>query len=120
MRVLCVDDSGDICEMLHVMLAREGGFESVGSMESAEGLAERVEDLGANVVLLDLSMPGPDPLGAVRELKRRGSGCRVVVMSGYDDAETVGRAIAAGADGFVSKSGEPGEMVRVIRAVAGV
>lgn len=117
-RVLCVDDSEDIAELLHRLMRRDGTLEGAGVATSADGLAERVAESRADVVVLDLSMPGADPLEELRAMTERGSACRAIVMSGYDDRGTIDRAIEAGASGFVSKNGEPGEILVAIREVA--
>jgi DNA-binding NarL/FixJ family response regulator len=65
--------------------------------------------------MLDLVMPGPPPLEAIRGVLARAPACRVLVFSGYDDAETRGQALAAGAHDLVSKNLSPREIVEAIR-----
>ena len=116
-RVLSVDDSTDIAELSQRMLSRQAGIVGVGVRSSAENLVEDAVRLRADVVVLDLGMPGPDPLEAARALAER-TDCRIVVMSGDDDPETVDRAIEAGASGFVSKHAEPADLAEAVRTVA--
>lgn len=117
-RVLCVDDSQDLAEMLVRLIGREPDFETVGVRHSADGLAETAKEARADVALLDLTMPGEDPLAVLKEMTAAGATCRVVVFSGYDDDATVAAALDAGAWGFVSKNQEPRAIVAALRTVA--
>jgi DNA-binding NarL/FixJ family response regulator len=71
------------------------------------------------VALLDLSMPGRDPLAVLSELRDTCPLCRVIVYSGYSDRQTVQEALAAGAWGLVDKITPPPEILGAIRRVAG-
>ena len=113
-RVLCVDDSPDITELIGRCIEREPDMESVGCLDTAEDLATEVERVRAAVVLVDMKMPGRDPLDAVREVRR----ARVIVYSGRDDPDAVDSAAKAGACGFLSKDAEVPVMLGAIREVA--
>ncbi|MDP1661150.1 MAG: response regulator [Phycisphaerales bacterium] len=130
-RVLCVDDSRDITEQLGQCIAMQPDMESVGSLSSANNLRAELEKLRPDVVLLDIAMPGVDPLEAVRELTDAaravpgaspgGSGCgaaRVIVFSGSGDKKAVVSAADAGAWGFVCKDAEIPVILGAIREVA--
>src|SRR5689334_10017359 len=67
-RVLCVDDSPDLAEMLARCINAEFDMESVGCLHSADNLAGEVERSHADVVLLDMTMPGKDPVAALADL----------------------------------------------------
>ncbi|HLO41131.1 MAG TPA: response regulator transcription factor [Phycisphaerales bacterium] len=117
-RILCVDDSIDLSEMILRMLSLEPDLEPVGSLHSAEHLVQEIEAKLPDIALLDLTMPGRDPLDALRELTAQQSACKVIVMSGYDDPQTVATAMDAGAWGFVSKHQEIPALIKAIRTVA--
>jgi DNA-binding NarL/FixJ family response regulator len=116
-KVLSVDDSSDIAELTQRLLSREADMVGVGSLPSAEGLAEHAARLQADVILLDLSMPGPDPLEAARSICLA-TDCRVIVLSGRDDPATVDAALDAGASGFVGKDAQTAQIVEAVRTVA--
>lgn len=116
-RVLCVDDSQDVGDVLLRMVGREAGLESAGQVTTAGGLVETVHERRADLVLLDLTMPGCDPLAELERLSASGSACKVLVMSGYDDPGTVEAARRAGAAGFVSKAAEPSRLMGAVRRV---
>lgn len=117
-RVLCVDDNPKLRAAWGRLLDREPDLELVGVLSRADELVETAQSRSADVVLLDLTMEGKDPLEAVIELSQRRPGTRVVIYSGSSEAEHVDRAIAAGAWGYVDKLAEPGRVVDAIRRVA--
>lgn len=90
----------------------------VGVLDSADALIERVLEARPDVVLLDLTMPGKDPLMAIRELAVAAPWCRVLAFSGYDDDERMMNIAAAGAWGLVSKDADPTRVTKAIRRVA--
>ncbi len=117
-RVLCIDDAPDITEMLARLIRREPDLDDAGALDSVDGLVAEVERRGATIVVIDLSIPGGEPLKAIRELTARAPSCRIIAYSGYDDPETREAARRAGAWELVSKAIDPREVVRVIRRAA--
>ena len=118
-KVLCVDDSADIAGLCRRFVDAEPDMACAGVLESADALVERVLEARPDVVLLDLTMPGKDPLMAVRELAVAAPWCRVLAFSGYDDEERLMGIVEAGAWGLVSKDSDPARLVQAIRRVAG-
>ena len=117
-RVLCVDDSPDIAALCQRLVEVEADMECAGVLESADALVETVLAQRVDVVLLDLTMPGKDPLMAVREVAVAAPKCRVLAFSGYDDAVRVDAFVEAGGWGLVSKDSDPGAIIEAIRRVA--
>jgi len=118
-RLLLVDDSVDLAMALHASLRDHEAIESLGYVEDSERILEAVDESRPEVVLLDLTMPGADPLDALRTLRARGSAVKVIAFSGYDDDETIANARAAGADAFLRKTTEPSEIAEAVRRVYG-
>lgn len=121
--VLCVEDNVDVSEILQLHINAEPDMRVVGALFDATNLADEVMRLRPAVYVVDLTMPGGNPLDAVRtvaSLTERGSaaGPRAIVNSGYDDPETVDAALNAGAWGFVSKHADASVLVSAIRRVA--
>lgn len=116
-RVMCVDDSASVADALRVRLAVESGIEWAGHLTSADGLERAADRADADVVLLDLEMPGRDPFEAMIALGGR-ERPRIVVLSGDLNPERVGRARAAGAAGMVDKREHPSAIVEAIRRAA--
>ena len=117
-RVLIVEDSPDLAVLMGRMIQREPDLEEAGIVYSADGLAREVEGHLANVVLIDLTMPGTPPVRAIDELTRAQPACRVLAWSGYDDPQTITSAMEAGAHAYVSKSCGMSDIIAAIRKVA--
>jgi DNA-binding NarL/FixJ family response regulator len=66
------------------------------------------------VVMMDLKMPGTDGVTCIRRLRERGHSGKVVVLSGYLDAQSIQEAARAGADGFLTKPVKPGDLVAAL------
>jgi DNA-binding NarL/FixJ family response regulator len=120
LKVLVVDDAPDVTSMIAALLSAEPDIRVVGTLNSAADLVQSVASLAPTVVLLDLTMPGVDPLAALRQLKASsaGRGVRVIAYSGHDGPDTVAAAREAGACSLVSKATEPGALASAIRQAA--
>jgi DNA-binding NarL/FixJ family response regulator len=116
-KVLVVDDSAAISELYALVIDRTDGLECVGTLASADDLVAEVARLRPDVVLLDLTMPGKDPLAALAELEAAPHQARVIAFSGYDDDATVESVISAGAWGLVSKQEPPTSVIEAVRRV---
>jgi DNA-binding NarL/FixJ family response regulator len=115
-RVLLVDDHAVVREGLRAFLELQDGIEVAGEAgDGAEGVAA-AERLRPDVILMDLVMPRLDGVGAMRELRRRVPGARVIVLTSFTDEEKLLPALQAGAAGYLLKNTEPGELARAVRA----
>ena len=117
-RVLCVDDHPAIRRLFELLLRDHPEFDVVGTAADAEGLEEKVGEGRPDVVLLDISMRGRDPLEAMKSVKEMFPEVRFLVCSSYEDQDVIQRSLAAGATGYLVKEGVFEEMVQAIRKVA--
>jgi DNA-binding NarL/FixJ family response regulator len=116
-RVLCVDDNDLVGDAIEIKLRLVGGFEWLGQISSADNLINEVRCHRPDVVLLDIDMPGRNPLDALEQLSELFPSVRVVMLTGHVRRDLIEKAIEAGAWGYVCKSsgGEP--IVQAIRNV---
>jgi two-component system response regulator DegU len=117
-KVLCVDDSPDIVELLQVAINREAGMRSVGTLTDTDELASRLVEMNPDVVLLDLTMPGRNVIELIREARDSCPDVRFIIFSGRSDQDLIDQAMGAGAWGYICKDRELSELVRAIREVA--
>jgi DNA-binding NarL/FixJ family response regulator len=117
-RVLLADDQALIRAGFRVLLGSAEGIEVVG--EAADGAKAAALAHLAEVVLMDIRMPGTDGLEATRQIAAdpRLSGVRVIILTTFESDEYVYQAIRAGASGFLLKDCEPEELVQAVRVVA--
>ncbi|MFI6791490.1 response regulator transcription factor [Nonomuraea sp. NPDC050383] len=114
--VLIVDDHPVVREGLRGMLAAEPGIEVAGEAGSGDEAVAVAPRLRPDVVLMDLRMPAGDGVSAIRRL---GPEFRVIVLTTYEGDADVGRALAAGAAGYLLKDVSRAELAAAVRAVAG-
>lgn len=119
LRVLCVDDHAFMAEGLRSRLSLERDMELVGRLESAEALVDEATRARADIVLLDIEMPGRDPFEALQDLHRRCPQVKVIMLSAYVRDHYVDTAVKSGAWGYLSKSDPPDTVVEAIRKASG-
>src|SRR5262249_21344846 len=118
MKVLVCDDHALIREAMRGVLKELVPAASV--MEAADGrrmstLIQQNPDL--DLLLLDINLPDQDGLTILGDLKERHPAISVVVLSGFQDRETVRRALALGALGFIPKNTERDVVLGALRLV---
>ncbi|MEU5277679.1 response regulator transcription factor [Streptomyces asoensis] len=120
-RVLLADDQALLRSAFRVLVDSEPDMEAVG--EASDG-AEAVRLAGeqrADVVLMDIRMPGTDGLAATRMISADPSlaQVRVVILTTFEVDDYVVQSLRAGASGFLGKGSEPEELLSAIRVAAG-
>lgn len=115
--VALVDDQALIRSGLAMLIDSQPDLEVVAQAGDGREAAASVAVAGADVVLMDVRMPGMDGIEATRALLRRSDAPRVVVLTTFDLDEHVMDAIEAGASGFLLKDAPPEELLAAIRTV---
>jgi two-component system, NarL family, response regulator LiaR len=115
-RVMIVDDHAVVREGLRTFLELQDGIEVVGEAADGEQAVARATELEPDVILMDLVMPHLDGIEAMRELRRRASPSRVIVLTSFLDDERLMPALQAGAAGYLLKDVEPAELARAVRS----
>ena len=117
-RLLLVDDHGVVRAGLRLYLAGQADLEVVGEAGDGVSAVERAQELAPDVVLMDLQMPVLDGIAATRQIRAALPETEIVVLTTFIDTENIGKAIAAGAIGYVLKDVPPQELAAAIRAAA--
>jgi NarL family two-component system response regulator LiaR len=115
-RVLVVDDHAVVREGLRTFLALQDGIEVIGEAVDGAEAVDAAEHLRPDVVLMDLVMPRLDGVAAMRVLRERLPGARVVVLTSFLDDDKLLPALRAGAAGYLLKNAPPQEVARAVRA----
>ena len=116
-RVVLVDDHPVVLGGLRALLDSLPDFEVVGTATDGEAGVRDVVLTKPDVVLMDIRMPGIDGLEATRRIRESASGVAVLVLTMFDDDDTVFGAMRAGAQGYLLKGADQAEIDRGIRAV---
>ncbi len=116
-RILIVDDHPLTRDALSALLTQQG-FEIVGEAADGEEALAAAKASGPDLVLLDLTMPGMDGLGALPRFREEAPDCEVVVLTASDTEENLLTAIRAGASGYLLKTEPPEQIASFLRGVA--
>jgi DNA-binding NarL/FixJ family response regulator len=114
-RVLLADDHILVADGIAALLCEE--YELAGRASNGRELVDAARRLKPDVVVTDISMPVLNGIDALRELKRAGSGIRVVVVTMHADPFLAAEAVRAGAMGYVLKHSAGGELLQAVREV---
>jgi len=117
-RVLLVDDQELVRTGLRGILRPEFDFDIVGECADGGEVAEAVESLAPDVVLMDVRMPVVDGVQATRELRGREGSPPVLALTTFDDDEVLAGVLRAGASGFILKGVPAEDLQRAVRVVA--
>jgi DNA-binding NarL/FixJ family response regulator len=116
--VLVVDDHPVVRAGLVALVGGAGDLRVVGEAVDGEQAVELGARLRPDVVLMDLSMPVLDGVGATRQLLAEHPGCAVVVLTSFADQARVEEALAAGAVGYLLKDSDPRDLLAAVRSAA--
>jgi DNA-binding NarL/FixJ family response regulator len=115
-RVVLADDQDLVRGGLRAILGAEPDIKVVGEAADGEEAARVALAEAADVVLMDVQMPGVDGLEGTQRVVASGSGCRVLMLTTFDLDEYVFESLRKGASGFLLKTTPPSELAAAIRA----
>ena len=118
LEILIVDDHPLFRTGLRTLLASEPDLAVIGEASSGPEAVALAPELQPDLVLMDLQMAGGGGIGAIRELNARQPEVRILVVSLFEDDDSVFMALRAGARGYILKDADEEEMIRAVRAVA--
>ena len=98
-RILIVDDSEVIQDVLKEFLGQDYAIDTIGSAPSAMSVVQKTPD----AILLDVRMPGGDGLSLLKSLRQMGVQTPIFMMTGYDSKEFAIEALKRGANGYLPK-----------------
>jgi DNA-binding NarL/FixJ family response regulator len=118
-RVLIVDDQDDMRAGIRAMLRLDPGLVVAGDLSDGLQVVRFLDEHPVDLVLMDIRMPGIDGVEATRRIRARhpAERVRVIVLTTFDRDEIVLAALRAGANGFLSKTVSPRELVAGIAEV---
>ncbi|GII58427.1 DNA-binding response regulator [Planotetraspora thailandica] len=117
-RVVVVDDHPMMREGMRALVASLTDIEIVGEAGDGEAARREAQLSHPDVVVMDLHMPGVNGVEATRSILRVAPDTRVLVLTMFEDDESVFAAMRAGASGYLVKGAQQDEIVRAVRSVA--
>jgi two-component system, cell cycle sensor histidine kinase and response regulator CckA len=113
-RILIVDDEPELLEMLEMILG-DLGYSVLSASNGQEALKALNEDV--QLVILDMLMPVMDGITALREMRLRAPGVKVLIASGYTAPEKMALLTHMGVDGFVHKPFKISKLAAMVRGI---
>ncbi|WP_125263052.1 response regulator [Streptomyces alboflavus] len=114
-RVLVVDDQELVREGIASLLGIQPGIRVVGTAADGAEAVDAALALAPEVILMDVRMPGMDGVEAVTAIGGSAPGCKVVMLTTFDDEEYVVQALRAGAVGYLLKNLPAAELAAAVR-----
>ena len=117
-RMLIADDHPLVRSGLRALLAAAEDMEVVGEAATGEEAVMLAASLQPDVIVMDLRMPGINGIEATRRIVQANPHIRILVVTLFEDDDSVFAALRAGARGYLLKDANEVEVVRAIRAVS--
>jgi len=116
-KVLIADDHLFYREGVRTLLNTAEGIEIIGEASNGQEVVERAAELKPDVILMDLKMPSLNGIDATRQIMQKQPNVGILVITMFDDDESVFAVMRAGARGYLLKDADQEELVRAITAV---
>jgi len=116
-RVLLVDDHPIVRQGLARLIEREADLSVCGEAEGAHTAFHAIETLRPDIVLLDISLNGPDGLEVLKEIRVKTGSLPVLILSMHDESIYAERAMRAGANGYIMKQEATEKVLIAIRRI---
>ena len=117
-RIILVDDHPALRAGVKFLLENDASCEVVGEATDGEQALKLIEQLEADVLILDLSLPHMSGIECIRELKSRNCKIKIVVFTMHSDERYVKDAMQAGASAYVEKQAVDTELIAAVKAAA--
>jgi len=116
-RILIADDHEVLRRGVRLMLQSEPGWKVCGEAIDGKDAVAKAIELNPDLVILDINMPSLNGLAAVRQIVRSRPNTKILVFSVHESDQTVREVLAAGAQGYLSKSKGGQDLVQVVRTI---
>jgi DNA-binding NarL/FixJ family response regulator len=117
LRILIADDHPLFRDGLRVLLESVDDMQVAGEATSGEDVVALASALQPEVILMDIKMPGLNGIEATRRILSAAPGIKILIVSMFEDDDSVFAALRAGARGYILKGAVQAETLRAIRAV---
>jgi two-component system response regulator NreC len=116
-QILIADDHGVLRAGLRTLLNAEPDLEVIAEASDGNDVLRLASELRPDIVLLDISMPGPGGIEVTRRLKEALPELRVLILTAHEDESMLREAVQAGAAGYIIKRAVESELINAIHAV---
>lgn len=115
--VILADDHAVVRMGFKLLLQDTKDITVVGEAETGEEVIKLLNTLTADLIVMDLSMPGIGGLETISRVVSKAKSPKILILSAHEDAIHPKRSLKAGANGYLSKRGAPEELIKAIRQI---
>jgi DNA-binding NarL/FixJ family response regulator len=116
-QLLIFEDNARLRQSLEILLNDESNFQVAASFPDCDKADKQVESHHADLVVMDIDMPGIGGIEGVRKIKNTNPNIKVVMHTMFDDDNRIFDSICAGADGYMLKNTSPLQLVTALQEV---
>ena len=116
-KIHLADDHQVLVDGIQFLLHTVSDFEIVGFSLNGKNLYNEVTSNQAQILILDLNMPEKDGVDVLKEFTQKGSSCKIIVLSSYDDLKIIKEVMKLGANGYLTKNCDGDNIIEAIYAV---
>ena len=117
-RIILIEDNRFIRSGIEMILNSEADFKLIGSYSSCEEAFTSNNIPGANLVVMDMRLPGTSGNEGIKYLRKHHPKILVIIYSAFEDDEQIVKAITAGAAGYVSKKTSAKDLLSTLRNIS--
>lgn len=114
-RVAITEDNNTIREGLAVLINGTPGYSCVGAYSDCESFLAKLDSLSVDVVLMDIGLPGMSGIEGISKAKKIKPDLNILMLTVYEDSNTVFKALCAGACGYLVKKTPPSRLLEAIK-----
>jgi len=114
-KVAIIEDNDTIREGLAALINGTSGYSCVGSYDDCESFLLKLEKLDVHVVLMDIGLPGMSGIDGIARAKKIKPELNILMLTVYEDSNTVFKALCAGACGYLVKKTPPSRLLEAIK-----
>lgn len=114
-KVAIIEDNTTIRDGLAALINGTPGYSCVGSFPDCESFLYKIPTLDANVVLMDIGLPGMSGIDGISRAKKIKPELNILMLTVYEDSQSVFKALCAGACGYLVKKTPPTRLLEAIK-----
>jgi DNA-binding NarL/FixJ family response regulator len=116
-KVVLVEDNNTIREGLAALINGTNGYNCIGSFSNCESFLLKLETMKIDVVLMDIGLPGMSGIDGISKAKKIKPDLNILMLTIYEDSQSVFKALCAGACGYLVKKTPPSRLLEAINDV---
>ena len=117
-KVIVVDDKYEHASGVRELVNLENDYEVIANAGNANVAISLIKKYQPDIVLMDINMPEMDGINAIAEIQKLGIKTRIIVLTAYDDADLIYRAMKVGACGYVLKTMVSAQLIKALDEVS--